>query len=198
MTLLGDYAAGILLRYRRLFADGDQIISGSFEGTVTKLSLRYTALDSHDGMRVYLPNKDVLTNALINITANGSRRSDFAIGVAYGTDLLHARRVVIDAVGTVADVEPGDAPEAWIEELAPSWVSIRVRFWHAPRAADLWRTRSAVMAAVLHAVEEAGIELPLERSIVDVVTPLGVAPLSLATPPIEGANKGFDSQPGAE
>ncbi len=193
MTLLGDYAAGVLLRYRRLFADGDQIISGSFEGTVIKLSLRYTTLDTHDGMRVYLPNKDVLTNALINVTANGSRRSDFAIGVAYGTDLSQARRVVIDAVGAVPDVVPGHLPEAWIEELAPSWVSIRIRFWHPPRAGDLWRTRSSVMAAVLHAVEEAGIELPLERSIVDVATPLGAVPQ-----PADGGNEGFDSQPGAE
>lgn len=170
MTLVGDYAAGVLLRFRRIFADGDQIISGSFEGTVIKLSLRYTAVDTHDGLRVYLPNRDVLTLPLINITANGARRSDFAIGVAYGTDLSRALEVVIDAVRTVADVDLEHDPEAWVEELAPSWVSVRIRFWHAPRAADLWRTRSAVMTAVLGAVEEAGIELPLERSIVDVMS----------------------------
>ena len=169
MTLLGDYAAGALLRYRRIFADGDQIISGSFEGTVIKLSLRYTALDTHDGMRVYLPNKDVLTNPLVNITVNGSRRSDFAIGVAYGTDLPRARRTIVDTVATVEGVDVTHVPEAWIEELAPSWVSIRIRFWHAPRSGDVWRIRSSVMAAVLSAVEEAGIDLPLERSIVDVM-----------------------------
>lgn len=169
MTLLGDYAAGVLLRYRSLFTEGDQIVSDSFEGTVRELSLRYTTLDTHDGRRVFLPNKDVLTHPLINLTANGARRSDFAMGVAYGTDLAWAQQVALEAVRTVAEVDSSHEPEAWIEELSASWVSIRIRFWHAPRSGDGWAARSAVMASVLLAVEAVGIELPLERSVVDVV-----------------------------
>lgn len=163
-----NYISGVIMGFRNPFARGDQIISGDAEGTVEALNLRYTTIRTYDGVRVLLPNGAVLKNPLTNLTVNGNRRTDFTVGVAYGTDLERARRVAIAAVAAVEGVDEDPAPQAWVEELAASWINIRVRYWHAPRIGDMWRTRSAAIIALVEAAEEAGIELPFERKIVDV------------------------------
>ncbi len=76
-----------------------------------------------------VPNSQVLTNPLTNLTAFGSRRSDFDLGVAYGTPLDEAQEIVVAAVKSVPGVditksvdtasiplpEPGTAASAYPE-----------------------------------------------------------------------------------
>lgn len=154
--------------FRNPFSPGDQISTGDHEGTVEELNLRYTTIRTYDGVRVLLPNAGVLKNPLTNLTTNGNRRTDFQIGVAYGTDLELARRVAIEAVASAEGVDTEPAPQAWVEELAASWINIRVRYWHAPRIADMWLVRSAAIVAVVQATDQKGIELPFETRVVEV------------------------------
>lgn len=165
--------SGMLMGLRNPFTPGDEIVSGEHTGVVEGLNLRYTAIRTPDGARVLLPNGKVLSSPLTNLTVNGHRRSEFAVGVAFGSDLQQARTVVLDALADLAEVHDEPPPEAWVEELAPSWVSVRVRFWHAPRTADHWRVRSAAIVAVTTALERGGVETPFERTVVDVVRPAG-------------------------
>lgn len=163
-----NYISGILMGFRNPFSPGDQISSGDFEGTVIELNLRYTTIRTYDGVRVLLPNGQVLKNPLTNLTANGNRRSDFTIGVAYGTDLREACRVAIETVEAVEGVDDERSAQAWVEELAASWITIRVRYWHPPRIADVWRVRSEAIIEVVDAMERAGIDMPYERTVVEV------------------------------
>lgn len=155
-----NYISGVMMGFRNPFSPGDQIVSGDFEGTVVELNLRHTAIDTHDGLRVLLPNGGVLKNPLTNLTVNGARRTDFELGVAYGTDLRQACRAVIEAL----DAEP--APEAWVEVLAPSWITVRVRYWHEPFTADVWAARHAAVVAVVAACDAAGTELPFDQQVI--------------------------------
>ncbi len=164
-----NYISGVLMGFRNPFSPGDQIVSGDHEGTVEELNLRYTTISTYDGVRVLLPNAQALKSPLTNLTVNGLRRTDFTVGVAYGTDLPNAQRVLTDAVAAVEGVDGDRGVQAWVEELAASWVTIRVRYWHAPRIADMWQVRSAAIVAVVEATTGAGIDLPFERTVIDVV-----------------------------
>ncbi len=162
-----NYISGILLGLRNPFTAGHQIVSGSYEGTVEELNLRYTTIRTPDGVRVLLPNAGVLKSPLTNLTVNGHRRSDFAFAVAYGTDLEQARQVALEALRAVDGVVEDPAPEAWVEELAASWVALRLRFSHGPRDADVWRVRSAAIIGVVDAMGSHGIVVPFERTVVE-------------------------------
>jgi len=165
-----NYIAGVLMGFRNPFVPGDQIRSGNHEGTVEELTLRYTTICRYDGVKVLLPNGQVLKNPIENLTTNGDRRSDFSIGVGYGTDLERARAVIAAAVDDCAGVRAIPAPEIWVEDLAASWVTIRIRYWHAPRAADMWNVRNTALIAVYDAATEADINMPFERQIIELVT----------------------------
>lgn len=126
-----------------------------------------------DGLLVLLPNAQVLQNPLTNFTHFENRRTDFTIGVAYGTDLDEARRVAMEAVASCDGVDESPAPEAWVEELAASWVTIRVRYWHSPRVADMWQVRSSAITAVYKSTEQHGIDMPFEQKAIMLSTPDG-------------------------
>lgn len=160
--------SGLLMGLRNPFRPGDEIVSGEHTGEVEELNLRYTSIRSPEGVRVLLPNGKVLSSPLTNLTVLGARRSDVTVAVAYGTDLEHAQALVVEALCSAAGVHTEPGPEAWVEELAASWITLRVRFWHAPRNADLWQVRSAAIVAVVTALARNGIEVPYERSVVDV------------------------------
>ena len=166
--IAANYISGILMGLRNPFRSGDQIISGEHEGTVEDLNLRYTTIRTYDGVRVLLPNGMVLQSPLTNLTVNGSRRTDIPVGVAYGTDLQKARQVFIDAVSALDGIDPEREVQAWAESLDASWITIRVRYWHAPRIADMWQMRSAALIAVVDAAAAAGIDLPFERTIFEI------------------------------
>lgn len=165
--------SGILMGLRNPFTPGDEIVSGEHTGVVEELNLRHTSIRTPEGARVLLPNGKVLSSPLTKLTVNGHRRSEFSVGVAFGTDLGRAQVVATGALADVGEVHREPPPEAWVEELAPSWVTLRARFWHASRTADHWRVRSAAIVAVAGAMERTGVEMPFERTVVDVVRPDG-------------------------
>ncbi len=166
--IVENYISGILMGFRNPFNPGDEIVSGEHEGAVEELNLRYTTIRTDDEVRCCCRTGRCSKSPLTNLTVNGSRRTDFGVGVAYGTDLEYARQVMVGAVRALDGVQAAPPPQAWVEELAGSWITIRVRYWHPPRIADMWEVRSAAIAAVVAATRAAGIELPLERTVVEI------------------------------
>lgn len=171
--IASNYISGILMGFRNPFSLGDEIATGAYQGAVVELNLRYTTIRQPDGVKVMIPNSQVLTNPLTNLTAYGKRRTDFSLGVAYGTPLGEAQQAVIAAVSAVPGVDTNAPVEAWVEELAASWITIRVRYWHAPRIADVWEVRSHAITAVLAATAAHRITIPFEQRVVELKDPSG-------------------------
>lgn len=161
-----NYVSGIMLGFKNPFRPGDVIITGDQEGIVEDLDLRYTVIRGYDGVRILVPNGQVLQNPLVNLTISGARRVEFTVGVAYGTDLDHATEVAANAAASVPGVEPQPRADAIVSELAASWITITVRFWLTPPTTDLLLLRDAVMKAVVRAYDAHGIEIPFEQRVV--------------------------------
>ena len=88
--MLSNIAAGVILQVSRPFRRGDQITTGNYQGTIRDVNLRATSLRTFDGRDVYLPNRMVLSDAIVNRTRTPSIRTTLDIGVDYETDLGRA------------------------------------------------------------------------------------------------------------
>lgn len=175
--IVANYFAGVLIGIRRPFRTGDQISSQEHEGVVEGLNFRYTQLRTYDGNRVLLPNAGVFGNPLVNYTADRARRTQVAVGVAYGTDPDEAKRVVVEAAAGCEGIREFPAPVAWVEAMGASTLDLSLMFWHEPEMAMVWEVRDAVVVAVWRACEQAGIELPYPRRTVEVLPDgVGVEP----------------------
>ena len=154
---LQNLVAGIILQARRPFRRGDQVRLDSYEGVVEDVDLRNVALLTFDGLNVFLPNKSVLENPIVNYTRTPTRRTQLTVGVAYGTDLAKAQQVLVEAVAATAVVQISPSPDAWVKEFGDSSIDFEVMFWHAVDRASVWRARSEVAMNVKAAMEAAGI-----------------------------------------
>jgi small-conductance mechanosensitive channel len=162
-SILENVFASVLLQSRRPFRLGDQIETNDFEGTVEDVNFRTVVLRTYAGEKVLIPCAQVLNAAITNYTAKGTRRTTLEVGVAYGSDLEAAQRVLLAASASVDGVRPEPAPEAWVEQFGESSIDFALRWWHLPDIATTWRVRSGVAMAVNAAFDEAGIEIPFPQ-----------------------------------
>lgn len=165
-SILANVFASILLRTRRPFKRGDQVMLGEEEGTVEEVNFRTVSLRTFDGERALVPCATVIDNTIINLTTRGRRRTTLEIGVAYETDLAQAVEVLEAAAGAVEAVLDTPPPRAFVMEMADSGIVIALQFWHRPAMMDMWQVRSDVGIAAHVALGEAGIEIPFPQSVV--------------------------------
>ncbi|HMC04105.1 MAG TPA: mechanosensitive ion channel family protein [Actinomycetota bacterium] len=158
---LQNFVAGVLLQARRPIRRGDQVLlDNKFEGIVEDIDLRNVVVRTYDGLDVFIPNKTVLENPIVNYTRTPLRRTSLEVGVGYGIDLGEAQRVLLDATRRTTGVKAMPPPAAWVREFGDSSVRFTLLFWHS---IDPWRARSDVAMAVKAALDEAAIAMPFPQ-----------------------------------
>ena len=159
-SILENFIAGIILLVRRPFRAGDQIRTSDFEGTVQDIDLRVTRLIDYDGVLTLIPNVDVYTNPVVNLTRRGKRRTVLTIGIDYRDDHDLAREVIRAAVTSVDGVLTDPSPEVLLTELGESSVDFEIRYWTLPDIRSVRYTQDAVLSAAKSRIEEAGLTIP--------------------------------------
>jgi small-conductance mechanosensitive channel len=81
------------------------------------------------------------------------------LGVAYGTDIEEARRIIIETVRQVPGVLPNRSVDALYNEMGDSAMIFRVRWW-IESYVDTRRVYDRVHTALQNALDAAGIEMP--------------------------------------
>ncbi len=71
-----NFLAGILLAFNRPFRVGDTVELNGHKGTVVTLNLRDTQIKTFDGKDIFIPNANVVKNAVVNYTIDGFLRED--------------------------------------------------------------------------------------------------------------------------
>jgi len=155
--LMDNFSSGLVLQGTPMFAPGDQIVTESGTGTVLEITGRTVVLNTIDGQNVHIPNKMVIDSPVVNLTELGGRRSTLQVGVAYGTDLDHAKQVLEDAAKECefAHLEP--PPEALVAEFSDHSVVFQLLFWHNPFVLDQYRATDGIARSIARAFAHHGI-----------------------------------------
>ncbi|CAN5364380.1 hypothetical protein BH23BAC1_BH23BAC1_20200 [soil metagenome] len=99
--IAANFISGVILSFRRPFQKGHIIKSQDFMGIVQRVNLRSTVINSFQGQKVMIPNKDIFQNPIENYTVTGKRRIDLEVGVSYGEDLEKVKKVTLEAARRV-------------------------------------------------------------------------------------------------
>ncbi len=155
-----NFLAGVLLLLQQPFRINDQIVVGSYEGTVEHIDIRTTKIRTYTGERVLLPNSQVFTSPVQVRTAFDSRRTDLAIGVDYNTSLKQAKAILESTIAEVEGVVEQPKPEVDLLSFGDSSIDMVVRYWTIPRYQQVQRVRSAAIVAIKKAFDQANINIP--------------------------------------
>lgn len=167
---LANFFSGIFLLLDRPFKVHDLIILESGEVCeVAWVGLRSTKLyhlASHE--MIVLPNAVIAENKITNITAPDRRfKTNIAIGVAYGTNLDHAKAVLMDIVKKHPNVLKGKnaEPAFRVTEFADSSINLKAIFW-VDKVDNKWRVESELKETLDKRFKEENIEIPFPQQVV--------------------------------
>ncbi len=143
-----NFAAGVLLLIQRPFGLDDRIRVGAHEGIVTDISLRATVLRTSDGHEVLIPNADVYSGAIINLTRYPLRRHAVPVTLPGTVDPASAQAALLAALRQAPRLEPEPPPQVVATTVAKDDLQFEARFWLPSAAPDTPAVVSAVTLAL--------------------------------------------------
>ena len=160
---LQNFAGGVIILILKPYKVGDFIEQGGTSGVVKEIQIFSTILQTLDNKIIIVPNTQLATGTLTNYTRAQKRRVDVSVGIAYGSDVEQARRVLLDLANAHPDVfkEGADAPAVVCTSLGSSSVDLQLRVWVATE--NYWPVSSALTQGVYEALGKNGIEIPFNQ-----------------------------------
>lgn len=160
---LSNVAAGVMLLMLRPYRVGEVIDVGGASGTVQKLDLFTTQLTNANNHKIVIPNSKVLSDVIINLTGQRTRRIEIKFTVGYGENLKDACELLAGVAEGHAAVLDDPAPWTGVTALLDSSVQITLHAW--VKVADWWQTQSDLLQAGKEALDAAGIEIPYPHQV---------------------------------
>ena len=146
-----NFAAGVLLLIQRPFSLDDRIRIGANEGVVTDISLRATVLRTVEGHEVLIPNADVFSSTIINLTRYPLRRHSVVVTLPLDADAQASRETLEAAMRGVPGLEREPQPHVASTAVGKDDQQFEARFWIKSAAPET----PAIVSAVTLALQEA-------------------------------------------
>ncbi|MFK7969945.1 MAG: mechanosensitive ion channel family protein [Bacteroidia bacterium] len=156
-----NFISGLLVGIRKPYKHGDHIQSNGYEGIVTDITLRNTAIKTFQGQEVLIPNKEMYQEPLVNFSSRGERRVDLEVGVSYKDDLDKVEKITKEAITGIEGVNKNRDISVFFKEFGGSSINLTANFWLDTCAQPgFLGTRSNVIKALKKAYDNEGISIP--------------------------------------
>ena len=170
--ILQNFFAGLLLLINEPFQIGDQIIYSDYEGTVKHIETRSTTIRTYDGRDVVVPNAELFTNPVTVNTAQNIRRYEAVIGIAYNSNIEHARAVALSTIKGIDRVLDDPKPSVLVASLGDSSINLRARWWARSKNIEGILSRDEMLTEIVAHFEAEGIAIPFPTREVVFQSPL--------------------------
>lgn len=158
---LQNFAGGVLILLLKPYKVGDFIEAQGFSGTVKEIQIFNTVINTPDNKAIIIPNGGLSTSSVNNYSLEDKRRIDWNIGVAYGTDIDFARKIILDLLHQESRLDNTRPPMVYVSELADSAVNLSIRAW-VPTSL-YWDVYFAYNEIFYKQLPEHGIEFPFPQ-----------------------------------
>jgi small-conductance mechanosensitive channel len=164
-TVVENFVAGLLLLIERPVQIGDWIVVGSSEGTVKRISVRSTEIETFDRASVILPNSELIASAVTNWTyRDGTIRMIIKLNVAYGSDTRLVRDILLKCAKDHPDVLTHPAPQVVFQGFGDWALNFELRCFVGDTS-KLGDTRSDLCFAIDDSFRAHRIEIPLPQRV---------------------------------
>ncbi len=163
-TIVSNFVSGIILLIERPIKEGDWIEVSGFSGTVRKIAVRSTRIETFDRHDVIIPNADLIAGTVKNMTLSSQiGRMIIPIGVAYGSDIERARSIMLQAAMDHPDILSYPEPEVYFRNFGANALDFELRCFLRDVGTEL-SIRSDLLFTLNHSFADAGIEIPFAQS----------------------------------
>ncbi len=162
-NVVSNFVSGLILLAERPFKVGDWIVAGAVSGTVKKISVRATEIETFQRQSVIMPNSELINSAVGNWThRNKLGRIEIPIGIGYNSDAKRAHEILLDIARNHPLVLKNPEPFVLFAGFADSALNFEVRVF----LSDVGNgaiVQNDIRFAILDAFREEGIDIPFPQ-----------------------------------
>lgn len=149
---------------------GDLIVCDGTRGRVSSISYTSTMIEAVDGSIIAFQNSQLFTKNYKNLTRNhGYEMSATEVGIAYGTSVDTARKVITEAVSALPCVETEQhSVTVILKELSDSCVTLNVVCWVNVFTAAV--DKGVILETIYNTLNRNNIEIPFPQRDIHIIS----------------------------
>lgn len=176
-----NFVSGLILLAERPVKLGDRVRIGDQVGDIRRISVRATEIQTDDKSTIIVPNSELITKPLQNLTMDGALgRISIAFSVPLNTDIVKLRDVLLGLYAEHEAVLATPPPAMYVDSLSGSVINIASN-GHVSSSRNVYATRSDLLFGLLQRCTEQNIALASATDI-HLVRDLGELSTSSSTP----------------
>ncbi|MEN6426055.1 MAG: mechanosensitive ion channel domain-containing protein [Phycisphaerales bacterium] len=175
--IFANFISGLIILFEQPIRVDDVVTVGDVTGRVTKIKIRATTIRMWDERELIMPNKEFITGTLINWTLSDTVvRRDFPVGIAYGSDIRKAERLLYEIAASNRLVLKDPPPVVIFKGFGASSLDFELRVFLSGMENNIpvWH---GVNCAIDDAFRKAGIEIAFPQQDVHIRSIQGELPI---------------------
>lgn len=161
--IVNNFISGIILLFERPIKVGDGVLIDGDYGTVNRIGLRSTVVETLDQAELIVPNSQIISQKVTNWTLSTRRvRIVVPVGVAYGSQLDLVQSILHEAGEQHPDVLSNPKPSPIFIQFGESSLDFELRVW----ISDIDKrpkVKSELLLFIDKRFREVGIEIPFPQ-----------------------------------
>lgn len=161
--VVNNFVSGIILLFERPIKVGDLVVLDAEWGTVRKIGLRSTVIETLDQSEIIVPNSMLISEKVTNWTLSTKMaRVVIPVGVAYGSDVTLVLGILSEVGNAHPDATQDPPPSPIFTRFGESSLDFELRVWIADISLRL-RVTSELNQEIDRRFREAGVEIPFPQ-----------------------------------
>jgi potassium efflux system protein len=128
--VFANFVSGLVVLFERPLRKGDIVTVGDVTGVVIDIRTRATTIQDWDRKELIVPNKELITNRLLNWTLNDKiSRLVIQVGVAYGSNIALVRETLLEIAQLHSHVLDDPEPTVTFDLFGASTLNFTLRVY---------------------------------------------------------------------
>ncbi|WP_246665839.1 mechanosensitive ion channel family protein [Agrobacterium sp. DE0009] len=162
-NIVSNFVSGLILLVERPFKVGDWVVTGTTEGTVKRLSVRATEIETFRGQSIIVPNSEFINSSVGNWThRNRIMRAEIPVSVAYDSDPQKVMDILLELVRAQPPVLRNPEPHVEFLRFGDFSLDFELRF-HLADLSNGLAVKNALRIAILQRFRDEGIAIPFPQ-----------------------------------
>lgn len=160
--ITSNFMSGIILLFEKSVKEDDllELADGTI-GYIRKISARFTLLETFENKEVLIPNEDLITQRVTNLTfSNTKGRINILVGVDYNSDMDLVKKLLLEAALTHPRCSKTERPACMIQQFGDSAVIFKLHAWVDDVKEGRSDFQSDVMFKILEIFKANNIKMP--------------------------------------
>ena len=151
--------------FERPIQVGDTVDINGIWGTVIKINVRSTVVETYDSASIIIPNSEFISNKLVNWSFNNLKcRRKINIGVSYSSDVNLVKKTLLDIANKNVYVYKKPQPDVVFIDFGDSALIFTLRFWtHIDKCMI---AETDIRMEIINQFRELNIEIPFPQRFV--------------------------------